>query len=131
MILRTKFVSGADIIVKESAIIDDTSDDLNIIFAGSGKTKSARPRLERIQNDHGPIDQGTEFFEAMNEVESKAIGGTGSDSNAIGQAGFLEGIHGFPDGFARIADPVGVMEQQQIEFAGAATRQFLLGSDAK
>ena len=90
MILRAEFVSGANVIMEESTVIDDAGDNLNIIFAGCGKTKSAGPRLQRVQNDHGPINQRAELLETVDEIKREAVGRTGSDSDAVSQAGFFQ-----------------------------------------
>src|SRR5437773_10030265 len=95
MILRAEFVAGLDVAVEQAAIIDHARDYLHIVFARSRQTEAARPRLERIQDHHRPVDQRAEMLEAMNDIEREAISGTGSDAKPISQSSVLDRFHSF------------------------------------
>ena len=57
MVLLAEGVARFDIVVEKAAVIDDAGDDVDVVLLGGGQAKVARPRLQRVQDDHGPIDE--------------------------------------------------------------------------
>src|SRR5207247_3155603 len=76
MILRAELVTGPHVVMEQTAIINHARDDFDALLLRSRKNKAARPRFERVENDHRPIDQVAEFFKARNQMESDSIGWT-------------------------------------------------------
>ena len=101
------------------------------MFDSSRKDQLAGPRFQRIENDHSPIQQRAESFQAENKVEGETVGGTGGDANAVGQFGVDKTGHGRPYAVARIADGIGVVKEEKVEFVGAATGEGLFGGHAE
>src|SRR5438874_13385055 len=73
VITRRKLVARFDVVVKKTAVIDHPRDDFRSGLLRGRKAETTGPRLERIENDHGPIDQTLKSFEAKNEVERKSV----------------------------------------------------------
>ena len=48
---------AAYVVVEKTAVIDDPRYDFGSGFFRGRKAKAARPRLQRIEDDHGPVDQ--------------------------------------------------------------------------
>src|SRR6266850_2034343 len=84
VILRPEFVARAHIVMKQPAIVDDAGNYLDVVFARSRKAETAWPRFQRIEDDHGPIDDRTEAFEAMQNVQSETISGAGGNAEPVG-----------------------------------------------
>jgi hypothetical protein len=60
-----ELVAGqAEIAVKHAAVIDHAGHHLDAVFLAGGQRESHRPGLERIENEHRPIDEFAEAFEA-------------------------------------------------------------------
>ena len=127
MIAFAELVAWLDIAVEDAAVIDYAGDEFDLMFFGWGKGEGAWPRFEGIENNHCPIEEGAEAFEAEDEVESEAVGGSWSDAEAVGEFGVAEFIHGVPDGIAGVADGVGVVEHQAIEAVDLAAGELGFG----
>ena len=57
----------------------------------------------------------------------KPLAGPGATPIRAGQARLAQRRHPVPDRLARVADPVGVVEQQQVEGVGAEPLEAALG----
>src|SRR6476659_4577223 len=77
MIARCKLMTGLHVIMEKPAIIHHPGDDFHSRFLRRGKGEMARPRLERIEDDHRPVDQALESLETKNQVERETIGRPG------------------------------------------------------
>jgi hypothetical protein len=91
----------------------------------------AGPRLQRIEDDHRPVDQRAEALEAVEQVEREAVGRAGRDAEPPRQPRLAQRRHPLPHGRARVADPVGVVEEQEVERVGADPLQRALGRHAQ
>ena len=89
--------------------------------------QAAGPRLERVQNDHRPVEQRAEALETENEVQGETVGRPGRDPETVGELRVPEFVHRAPDPVARVADRIGIVEEQQVEFIGLAALERLLG----
>ena len=73
MIARCELVARFHIVVEKAAVIHDPRYDFRSGFLRGRKAKAARPRLQWVEDDHGPIDQTLESLEAENQIEGKSI----------------------------------------------------------
>lgn len=99
MISRSEMVAGFDVSVKEAAVIDDASDEIDIVFFGGGEAESGGPGFKGVEDDHGPVDIVAEFFVALDDVEGEAVGGSRSDSECFGCVLLFERAEAVPYGF--------------------------------
>src|SRR6185436_6316694 len=103
MILLAEFVTWLDVVVEEPAVVDHARDELYCVLRGGRQTKTTRPRLQRVQNHHRPIQQWTESLEAKNQVEGKSVGGSRSHAQSFRQSCLLHFVHRLPDRVAAVA----------------------------
>jgi hypothetical protein len=89
-------------------------------MSGCGQHQPARPRFERIENNHGPIKERPEAFQTKKNVQRKTVGRAGGEAEAVGEFFLLDFVQGGPDAVAAVAGGIGIMEEEQIEFLGAA-----------
>jgi len=75
----------------------------------------ARPRLERVEDHHRPVDQLPVALEAVDDVEREAVGGARGDAEAVREALVAHRAQRVPDDLARVAGAVGVVQQQHVE----------------
>jgi hypothetical protein len=68
MVGLAEAVSGTDVVVENAAVIYHACDELDFVTDGRGEDQIARPWLQGAQNDHGPVDKGTEAFETLDQV---------------------------------------------------------------
>ena len=120
-------VAGPDVVVEQPAVVDHPRDHVDARLLGRRQHVLAGPGLERVEDDHRPVDLGAEALEAGQEVEREAVGRAGGDADRVGQAAVAQGAHPLPDRFARVADAVGVVQEQQVEAVDAATLERALG----
>ena len=66
--------------VENAAIIDDASDDFDVLFGCRVEAEAPRPRFERIEDDHGPVDVVTVFLETVDDVQGEAVCGPRGDA---------------------------------------------------
>ena len=104
---------------EEAAVVDDAGDHLDLVAGGGVEAELAGPGLERVEDDHRPVDPVAEALEAGDQVEGEAVGGPGGDADPRRQAGLAQRRHPVPDDLAGVAGAVGVVEQQQVEGGGA------------
>ena len=110
---------GSDVVPEQAAVVDHARDELHAVLARRGQDELARPRLERVEDHHRPLDQLAEALEAVDEVEREAVRRPRRDADRAGQALVADGPHRLPDHRARVAGAVGVVQEQEIERAGA------------
>ncbi len=97
-------------------------------MAGGGlEAELARPGLERVEDDHRPIDPLAEALEAGDQVEGEAVGRAGGDADFRGDAGLAQSLHPVPDRLARVADAIGIVEEEQVEGGRAEAAEAALG----
>ena len=58
MVASWQACAGPQIVVKDSAVVDNAGDDFDVVLDGCVETKPAGPVLERVEDDHCPIDDG-------------------------------------------------------------------------
>src|SRR5687767_7948000 len=97
MVLLAELVPRLDVIMEESAVINDAGDDLDVMLLRGGQRKATRPRLQGIKDDHRPIEQRPEALEAQDQVERETVRRSGRNAEAVGEPGVLELLHRLPD----------------------------------
>ena len=75
MVARAELVPGADVVVEQAAVVDDARDHPHAGRGGGAERELARPRLERVEDQHRPVDQRAEALEAADRVEREAVRG--------------------------------------------------------
>jgi hypothetical protein len=113
--------------VEQAAVVDHARDQLHVVALGGGEHQLARPRLERVEDHHRPVDPLAEALEAVDQVEREAVGRPRGHADRSRQPGVAHGFERVPHRLARVADPVGVVEQQEVERARAAAFEAVLG----
>ena len=119
--------AGPQVAPEEAAVVDDPGDHPDAVLGRRVEAELARPGLERVEDDHRPVDAVAEALEAGDQVEGEAVGRARGDADPRRQAGLAQGRHPVPDRLARVADPVGVVEEQQVEGGGAEPLEAALG----
>ena len=113
-------VGAAKVIVEDAAVIDDAGEDFDTFFLAGGEEEVGWPWLQGIEDEHGPVDDISEFLEEIQQAQGEAVGGAGSHAELFGEAGFLGACHGFPDFLRGVAVDVRVVQHEEIEVVGAA-----------
>ena len=80
-----------EIAVKHSAVVHDAGHHLDAVFLAGGKREADGPRLQRIENEHRPIDQIAEVFQTVEQVERETVRRSGSDAEHAGEAFVFRG----------------------------------------
>ena len=86
----------------------------------AGQREPARPGLERIEDQHRPVDQVAEALQAADDVEREAVGRPGRDADRVAEARLAQAGHRLPDGGRGVAHAIGVVQQQHVEVVDAA-----------
>ena len=68
MVGLAEAVSGTDVIMENAAVIDHACDELDLVTEARREHQLAGPWLQGAQNDHGPVDEGAEAFETLDQV---------------------------------------------------------------
>ncbi len=126
-----ELVAGGEVAVEEPAVVHDAGDHLHALALGRGEHQLARPRLERVEDDHRPVDHVAEALEAVDQVEGEAVGRTGRDADGAREPRVAQGGHALPHDGAGVAGAVGVVEEQQVEVLEPAALQLPLGGEAQ
>ena len=71
---------GEHVVVEQPAVVDDAGDQLHAVALGGRQHQLARPRLERVEDHHRPVDPVAEALQAVDHVEREAVGGAGRDA---------------------------------------------------
>ena len=66
---------------EEAAVVDDPGDHVDPVLGGRLEGELARPRLERVEDHHRPVDPVAEALDAVDQVEGEAVGGPGGDAD--------------------------------------------------
>ena len=120
-------LGAADVVVEDAAVIDDAGHHLDAVFLTGRQGQSDGPGLQRIENEHRPVDEVAEFFEAVNEVERETVGRAGGDAEAVGEACGFRAFERLPERLAGVAELVGIVEHEQVELVGAAAFELFGG----
>ena len=120
-------VAVADVVVEQAAVVDDARDQAHVVLRGGLEHELSGPRLERVEDDHRPVDPLGEALEAVDQVEREAVGRAGRDAERARETGLADRLHAVPDDRAGVADAVGVVQQQQVEVLDAAAFEAALG----
>ncbi len=115
MVRAREGMAGEHVVVEQPAVVDDARDQPDAVLLRGGEHELARPRLERVEDDHRPVDQLAVALEAVEQVEREAVGRAGRDAEPPREAGLPQRRHALPDGAARVAGAVGVVQQEQVE----------------
>ncbi len=98
MVVWGQLLSGQDVVVEQPAVVDDARDHLDAGARGGIEAQLARPRLERVEDHHRPVDQVAETLEAVDQVEREAVGRAGGDADHPRQATLAQRRHPAPHG---------------------------------
>ena len=112
---------------EEPAVVDHSRDDGDVRGGGGVEDQLARPRLERVQDHHRPVDHVAEALEAGDEVQGEAVGGAGRDADRAGQPVVAKRGHGLPDRGRLVAGAVRVVEEENVEEVDADGLEAPLG----
>jgi hypothetical protein len=123
--------AGAQVVVEEAAVVEDAREDLHVMGRGRRQRQLTGPWLERVEDQHRPVDDVAVALEAVDDVEGEAVGRTGRDADAACEASVAQRDHALPDRLVRVAGAVGVVEQQQVERVGADALEAALGGVAQ
>ncbi len=115
------------VVPEEPAVVDDPGDHPDVRADGGVEGQLPRPRLQRVQDQHRPVDALAEALEAADQVQREAVRGPGRDPELRGQAGLAQRLHAVPDVFALVPGAVGVVQQQQVEGVLAEALEAALG----
>ena len=85
------------VVVEEPAVVDDAREHAHAVALAGRQREPARPGLERVEDQHRPVDQVAEALEAADDVEREAVGRPGRDADRIAQAGLAQTGHRLPD----------------------------------
>ena len=113
--------------MENAAVIDHACDELDLVTEGRRENQSAGPRLQRAQDDHGPVDEGAEAFETLDQVQRESVGRAWRHSEGPCQAGIAQGLHSVPDPVAGVARMVGIVEEDEVELVDLTPLQRFLG----
>ncbi len=94
---------------------------------GGVEAELAGPRLERVEDDHRPVDAVAEALQAGDQVERKSVGRPRGDADLRRQPCLAQRLHSVPNSLAGIADAVRVMEEEQVERGDPHPLQAALG----
>jgi hypothetical protein len=131
VVARRELVAGQHVVPEQPAVVDDAGDHADVAALCGGQRQLARPRLERTQDQHRPVDQVAVALEAADHVEREPVRRAGGHAHGAGQALVAQRAHALPDLGRLEAAPVGVVEQQQVERVGAEALQAALGGHAQ
>ena len=116
VVVRGELVPREDVVVEQAAVVDDAGDQPHAVAPGGGEHQLARPRLERVEDHHRPVDQLAEALEAVDDVEREAVGRARGDAERRREARpSRTAVERRPDRRARVAGAVGVVQQQHVE----------------
>ncbi len=118
-------------VVEEPAVVDDAGQHLHVVLRCGRQRETRRPGLERVQDQHRPVDQRAEALEAGDHVEREAVRGARSDADRVGEPLVAQAGERAPDLLGRVADAIGVVQQQQVEAIDAAALEARLGRAAQ
>src|SRR3954447_26881739 len=115
------------VVPEDAAVVDHPGDHLDLVASCRLEAELPRPRLERVEDDHRPVDRVAEALEAADQVERESVCRPGSDPDRAREAGVAECRHPLPDLLALVARAVRVVEEQQVEALLAEPLQAALG----
>ena len=91
--------------------------------AGAVEHQLAGPGLQRVEDDHRPVDQAPEALQAVDEVQGEAVGRPGRQAQRAGQPGLAHRRQPLPHRRVGVARAVGVVQEQDVEGLDADPRQ--------
>jgi hypothetical protein len=74
VVVPRELVPGPDVVVEEPAVVDHAREHLHPVAGRRIERQLARPGLERVQDQHRPVDQLAVALEAADRVEGEAVG---------------------------------------------------------
>jgi hypothetical protein len=131
MVVLGKGVAGPDVVPEEPAVVDHARDDVDAVALRRGQHELPRPRLERVEDDHRPVDELAEALQAVDDVEREAVGRAWGDAQRARQTRVAQGGHPLPHRHARVAHAVGVVQQQDVEGVDAEALERALAGHAQ
>ena len=75
-----------DVAVEDAAVVDHPRDGADVVPLQGREHQPGRPRLERVEDDHGPVDAVAVALQAVDEVQREAVGRAGGHADRAGQA---------------------------------------------
>jgi hypothetical protein len=103
---------GTHVTMEDPTMINHPGHDPDFMLDCGGKSEGTGPWLERAQDDHGPVNYLLEALEALDQVESEAIGGPGCHPKSVGNTLLREIPHPLPDRLIPVTQSVRVMQQE-------------------
>ena len=119
------------VVVEQPAVVDDAREHLHAVALAGGQREPAGPGLQRVEDQHRPVDQVAEALQAADDVEREAVGRAGRNADRVAQTGLAQSGHRFPHDGRGVPDAVGVVQEQDVEVADAAALEAALGGLAQ
>jgi hypothetical protein len=126
VVAARELVTGQHVVVEQPAVVDDARDHAHPVALRGRQRQLAGPRLERAQDQHGPVDQLAVALEAADHVEREAVGRAGRHSDLEREALVAQLAQPLPDLGGLEAAPVRVVQQQHVEGVHAEPLQAAL-----
>jgi len=117
-------VARKHVVVEQAAVVHHPSHHLHVVGRRRIQAQLARPRLERVEDDHRPVDAFAEALEAVDQVEREPVRGSRRDTDALGEAGVAQGRHAVPDRLAGVARAIRLCSSRRSK-RSAPTRSRL------
>jgi hypothetical protein len=131
VVAAREHVTGVHIVVEQPAVVHDPGYDADVEAGRRVQHELAGPRLERVEDDHRPVDQLAVALEAADHVEREAVGRAGRDAHGPREALVAQVAQRAPHLGRLEPAPVGIVEQQQVEAVGAAALEAALCGHAE
>src|SRR5919109_936434 len=130
VIVARERVTREDVVVEQAAVVHHARDQPDVVLRGRCHGQLPGPGLERVQDQHGPVDQLAVALEAADHVQNEAVRGARGHAQPAGQPLLPQLAERLPDLGRLEPAPVGVVEEEQVEWAGADPFEAPLGGEA-
>ncbi len=110
MVVLGERVARQHVVVEQAAVVHHARDQLDAVGSRGLEHEPARPRLQRTENDHRPVNQRGVALQAVDQIEREAIRRAGSHAQQAREARLADRLHALPHRGARVADAIGVVQ---------------------
>ena len=86
VVVPLEAVPGEHVVVEEPAVVHHPREHLHVVPHGGVERQLAGPGLERVEDQHRPVDQLSVALEAADHVEREAVCRTGRQAELARQA---------------------------------------------
>ena len=89
MVVLAQWSPRVQVAPEQPAVVDHAGDHSHVVCRGGVEDHLARPRLERVQDDHRPVDLRPEALQARDQVEREPVGRARRDPDPVGESRVL------------------------------------------